>query len=261
MAHAEVDPFGHIDGLHRDDAESEVSDDDIDDDLDDESDTDPTTLCIEVLPIPSLQALDGLKLRHRADGDYSNPARAPRVDDNYCIPGVVVTIYSGEIGEKEIQIFRDQKGETSVRFWGFEEDSLGDFFDQSGEVGWSKQRMASGAGNFQYFDVLVALLGSGGAGAAIAAALGKFLVRHKHKEIEFHSDGELKLVKGYTASEFDRIMKTIKLSGELSDELYGNSNAEIENDAYEALMRKYDELMWGDADPGADDPNRGGDNV
>lgn len=263
----EAGPAGHIDSYDRDHARSDVVDEDLDDvldedldeDLDEESNRDPATLCVEIMPFLSMQALDALRLCHRVDGDHNIYSKDPHVDDRYRTPGVSVSIHSGKIGEKEIQIFRDQNGETSVRFLQFEDGSPEDFFDGRREIDWTTQRLAVGAGGFQYLDVLVALLGSGGAGAAIAAALGRFLVRHEHKEIEFYSGGELKLVRGYTASEFDRIIKAIKLGGELSEELYGNPAAELDNETLEAFMRKYDQLMWGDVDSGADNVDQDGD--
>ncbi|MEU3767910.1 hypothetical protein AB0E55_22900 [Amycolatopsis keratiniphila] len=69
--------------------------------------------------------------------------------------------------------------------------------------------IASGSGT--YVDVVVAAVSTGGAGTVLMATLGKLFTRHQDKTVEFDVDGELKIVRGYSAKDVERIVKALEL--------------------------------------------------
>ncbi|OXM43119.1 hypothetical protein CFP75_39655 [Amycolatopsis alba DSM 44262] len=83
--------------------------------------------------------------------------------------------------------------------------------DGRSDVRWSVKHgyiphLASGSGI--WVDVVVA---AGGAGTVLAATLGKLFTRHQDKTVEFDVHGKLKIVRGYSAKDVDRIVRALKL--------------------------------------------------
>jgi hypothetical protein len=270
-----VDPAGSTDGYHGDRAAPDV--------LDEDSDDDSANLTVEISLAIRMVEFDQLGLCWRVNDDktpYENPYELDS-DDSYGDPGILVNIQDRFDGA--LQIFTDWKGRVSVRFFdgaelgrSFRRQRLFDaqpLFDEHDKITWVRQNFLAGAGDLVPFQVLVALLGSGGAGAVLAAVLGKFLLRHKHKKVEFYVNGELKSAHGYTASEFGTILRAVRLSGETTEIVRGQLrdnpvDAEMDRDAFEealmnafeAVVDNYDHLLLeddahpDDADPEDDPP-------
>jgi hypothetical protein len=68
---------------------------------------------------------------------------------------------------------------------------------------WASQMSTNG----DSFSWLVAAMGTGGAGTALALALHKFIDRHKHTKVIIHQDGHAVEVTGYSAKDVERILK------------------------------------------------------
>jgi hypothetical protein len=241
----------------------------------DDSDDDSANLTVEISLAIRMAEFDQLGMCWRVNDDktpYENPYELG-TDDSYGDPGILVNVQDRSDGA--LQIFTDWKGRVSVRFFDGSEPSRSfvrqqlfnaqPLFDEHDKVTWVRQNFLAGAGDLVSFQVLVALLGSGGAGAVLAAVLGKFLLRHKHKRVEFYVNGELKSAHGYTASEFGTILRAVRLSGETTDVVHGllrDNPVDAETDrgafeeellkAFEAAIDQYVHLLLED-DAHADD--------
>jgi len=69
----------------------------------------------------------------------------------------------------------------------------------------------SGPDGMTLANVIVAAVSAGGAGTVLMATLGKLFTRHQDKTVEFDVDGRLKVVRGYSAKDVDRVVKALEL--------------------------------------------------